>query len=39
MTDQRTQAEKDFHRHVSMFGSDAYPVRKVGNGKWIWVEF
>lgn len=37
--DQRTSAEKDFHRHVGMFGSAAYPIRKVGNGKWLWVEF
>lgn len=36
--DNRTAAEKDFHRHV-MFGSAAYPIRKVGNGKWLWVEF
>ncbi len=39
LNDQRTEAERNFHRHVGMFGADAYPIRKVGNGRWIWFEF
>jgi hypothetical protein len=31
---QLTQNEKDLLGHVMMFGSDSYPVRKVGK-KWI----
>lgn len=34
-----SQAENDFLRHIGMFGSDAYPIQKVGNGRWIWREF
>ena len=33
------QAENDFLRHITMWGSAAYPTQKVGNGKWIWREF
>ena len=33
-----TQAENDFLRHMSMFGSDGYPVKKVGRN-WQWMEF
>lgn len=38
MTDNRTQAEKDFQRHITMFGSDGYPVQKYGRG-WHWIDF
>ena len=38
MSDTRTQAEKDFHQHISMWGSDGYPILKVKNG-WIWTDF
>lgn len=34
-----SEAENNFLRHIQMFGSDAYPVQKVGNGKWLWNEF
>ena len=34
-----SQAENDFLSHINMFGSDAYPIQKVGNGRWIWLEF
>jgi len=34
-----TKVENDFLQHIQMWGSDAYPCRKVGNGKWIWEEF
>jgi hypothetical protein len=31
-------AESDFLRHIMMFGSDGYPVQKVGRS-WHWVDF
>lgn len=31
--------ERQFLNHMHMWGSDAYPVRKLSNGKWIWDEF
>ena len=34
-----SDAENHFMQHIQRFGSDAYPIRKVGNGKWIWTEF
>jgi hypothetical protein len=34
-----SQNEKDLLGHISRWGSDGYPVRKVGNSKWIWFEF
>lgn len=36
--DQRTDAERDFHGHMMMFGSAGYPIRKVGR-VWIWEDF
>ncbi len=33
-----TQAEHDFQQHIGMFGSDAYPVQKIGR-RWQWVDF
>lgn len=39
ITDNRPQAERDFQRHMSRWGSDGYPVRKVGRGsRWIWDD-
>ncbi len=39
-TDNRSQAEKDFHRHMMMWGSDGFPVQKLKSGRgWIWAEF
>ena len=38
MNQHLTQAESDFLRHVGMFGSDGYPVQKVGRN-WQWMEF
>ena len=35
--DQRTEAEREFHRDINLWGSDAYPIMKAGR-KWIWVE-
>lgn len=34
-----TDNEKELLGHISKWGSDGYPVRKVGAGKWIWFEF
>jgi hypothetical protein len=34
-----TENEKDLLNHISRWGSDGYPIRKVGKGKWIWFEF
>ncbi len=34
-----SQPENDFLRHMMMFGSDGYPVRKVSSGRWVWDEF
>lgn len=31
-------AESDWLQHMTRFGSDGYPVRKVGRN-WQWVEF
>ena len=36
--DNRTQSEKDFHRAIDRYGSDAYPISRVSRG-WIWHEF
>lgn len=36
--DQRSDAERDFHRHISMFGSAGYPVQKMGR-RWVWTDF
>ena len=36
--DTRTDAERDFHRHVTMWGSAGYPVQKIGRA-WHWVDF
>ena len=33
-----TQAESDFMTHMGRWGSDGYPVRKVGRN-WHWIEF
>lgn len=33
-----SQAENDFLRHISMWGSAGYPVRKLGRG-WIVSDF
>lgn len=30
--------ENDFQRHMSRWGSDGYPVRKIGRS-WQWVAF
>lgn len=32
-----TQAEADWLQHVTMYGSDGYPVQKVGRS-WQWLE-
>lgn len=32
-----TQAESDFHSHMTRWGSDGYPAQKRGR-KWFWVE-
>ncbi len=34
-----TESETAFLNHMSMWGSDGYPVRNVGSGKWIWDAF
>jgi hypothetical protein len=34
-----TQAQSDILNHISMWGSDGYPVRKVRAGKWIIESF
>jgi len=34
-----TKNENDLLGHISRWGADAYPIKKVGNGKWIWFEF
>lgn len=34
-----SEAENHFLQHIQMFGSSAYPIHKVGNGKWLWNEF
>lgn len=34
-----SENEKELLAHISMWGSDGYPIQKVGNGKWIWNEF
>lgn len=31
-----TEAERRLMQHVSMFGSDGYPVRKLGAARWVW---
>lgn len=36
--DTRSQAERDFHQHMIRWGSDGYPVQKMGR-RWLWVEF
>lgn len=36
--DNLSQAESDFLGHVMMFGSEGYPVRKVGRA-WHWQDF
>jgi hypothetical protein len=33
-----TQAESDFLRHMSRWGSDGYPIQKAGR-KWFWTDF
>lgn len=32
-----TDAERALAAHVNMFGSDGYPLRKLG-GRWFWVD-
>ena len=39
MTNQLTESERAFLNHMTMWGSDGYPVRSVGRGKWIWDAF
>lgn len=34
-----SRSELDFLAHMMMWGSAGYPVRKVGNGRWIWDDF
>lgn len=34
-----SESEGNFLRHMMMWGSAGYPVRKVGNGRWIWDDF
>lgn len=36
--DNRTEAERHFHNHISMWGSAGYPVRKLRNGKWLFEK-
>ena len=36
-SDHRSEAEYRFQRHMTMWGSAGYPVRKVGRN-WQWVE-
>jgi hypothetical protein len=33
-----TDSENSFLRHMSMWGSDGYPVQKLGR-KWAWMDF
>lgn len=33
-----SEQESAFMGHMTRWGSDGYPVRKIGNG-WQWVEF
>ena len=33
-----TEGENQFAQHMSRWGSDGYPCRKVGNCKWVWDE-
>jgi hypothetical protein len=28
--------EKELMKHVMMWGSDGYPIRKAGQSRWIW---
>ena len=36
-TDNRSEAERRLHQHVTMFGSAGYPIRKVGRS-WHWED-
>lgn len=36
--DNRTDNERRFHQHITRWGSDGYPIRKVGRG-WIWEDW
>lgn len=33
-----TENESSFLRHMTMWGSDGYPVQKIGR-KWVWNDF
>ncbi len=34
-----SKSENDFLGHIGMWGSDAYPVRKLKCGRWVWSDF
>lgn len=34
-----SEAENNFLRHVQMWGSCSWPVRKVSPAKWVWFDF
>lgn len=34
-----TEDEKSLMTHISRFGSDGYPVAKVGSHHWVWGPF
>ena len=34
-----SEAENNFQRHISRFGSKGYPVHKIGSRRWIWADF
>jgi hypothetical protein len=33
------QNETDILNHICRWGSDGYPITKLGNGRWVWHEF
>lgn len=33
-----SEAESNFLQHMTRWGSDGYPIRKVGKRHWIWEE-
>ena len=33
-----TEAEQNFLRHISRWGSDGYPIQKLSKRGWIWND-
>jgi len=38
MYDTLSEAENNFLRHISRWGSSGYPIQKLSSGKWIWND-